>query len=265
MVCLDGFSQRSDIGLCLTPRFIKEAVSNQRHAAALLFAEQLHADAHRVKHANQIEPQLWVVVVHVTAVKERHLFSILRLLRGDPLIAATEAAEGVFWQAAAMVDFQRGVQQLAYRLQAGGGVDDGRKRRGKRTHQIGMAENRIAQAGFLLAIVGARALDNIADFHIGRAGHFAALAVDAVLERFIVQRAVFTPQAFAIWPRLFWPRIARVDAAHRADGGAHGTFDAVFKTLLVHASPPARPMICLAACRAVAAQTPPPQPWAIGS
>ncbi len=66
-----------------------------------------------------------------------------------------------------------------------------------------MAENRIAQVRVLLAIVGARALDNIADFHIGRAGHFAALAVDAVLERFIVQRAVFTPQAFAIRPRLF--------------------------------------------------------------
>ena len=167
--------------------------------------------------------------------EEGDLPGILRLAFGDALIAATESAEGIFGQAAAMVDFQRRIQQLAYRFQAGGGVNDGGKRRGQRTHQVGVAEDGIAQSRFRVAIIGAGALYNVANFDIGWARHFTALTVNAVFQRIIVQSAVFTPQTFTVRPGLFRPRIAWIDAAHRTNGGADGAFNAVFETLLAHA------------------------------
>ncbi len=123
-----------------------------------------------------------------------------------------------------------------------------------------MAEDGVAQGRLLLAVLCPGALNDIANFHIRRAGDLAALAVNAVLQRLVVQRAILQTQAFAVRPRLFRAGIARIDPTYRAGGGTDRALNAAFKTGIVHGRPPARAWICLAACSAVTAQTPPPQP-----
>lgn len=123
-----------------------------------------------------------------------------------------------------------------------------------------MAKDGVAQGRLLLAVLCPGALNDIANFHIRRAGDLAALAVNAVLQRLVVQRAILQTQAFAVRPRLFRARIARIDPTYRAGGGTDRALNAAFKTGIVHGRPPARAWICLAACSAVTAQTPPPQP-----
>ena len=164
-----------------------------------------------------------------------------------------------------MVNLQRGIQQLAHRLESGRGIHQRGKRRRDAAHQIGVAQNRVPQRRLLRAVARPGALNNIADFHIRRAGDFAAFAVDAVFQRFIVQLAVLQAQALAVRPGLFRPGIAWVHAADRADGGTHRAFDAAFKTGVVHCSASVRWLICSATYSAVTAQTPPPHPWAMGS
>lgn len=66
-----------------------------------------------------------------------------------------------------------------------------------------MAEDGVAQGRLLLAVLCPGALNDIANFHIRRAGDLAALAVNAVLQRLVVQRAILQTQAFAVRPRLF--------------------------------------------------------------
>ncbi len=71
-----------------------------------------------------------------------------------------------------------------------------------------MAEDGVAQGRLLLAVLCPGALNDIANFHIRRAGDLAALAVNAVLQRLVVQRAILQTQAFAVRPRLFRAGIA---------------------------------------------------------
>ncbi len=91
----------------------------------------------------------------------------------------------------------------------------------------------VAQRRLALGEVGAGALNDVADFDVGRAGHFTALAIGAVFQRFVVQRRIFQPQPLAVRPRLFWPRIERVHFGDRAVGGADGAFDAAFKAVVL--------------------------------
>ena len=107
-----------------------------------------------------------------------------------------------------MVNLQRGIQQLAHRLESGRGIHQRGKRRRDAAHQIGVAQNRVPQRRLLRAVARPGALNNIADFHIRRAGDFAAFAVDAVFQRFIVQLAVLQAQALAVRPGLFRPGIS---------------------------------------------------------
>lgn len=58
-----------------------------------------------------------------------------------------------------------------------------------------MAEDGVAQGRLLLAVLCPGALNDIANFHIRRAGDLAALAVNAVLQRLVVQRAILQTQA----------------------------------------------------------------------
>lgn len=123
-----------------------------------------------------------------------------------------------------------------------------------------MAEDGIAQGRLLRAIARPGALDDIADFHIRRAGDFTTFAVDTVFQRLVVQLTVLQTQTLAVRPGLFRSGIARVHAADRADGRANRAFNAAFKTGIVHFSASARWLICSATYSAVTAQTPPPHP-----
>ena len=98
--------------------------------------------------------------------KEGHLLGVLRLLASQLSIRAAKGAEAIFGQRAAVIDFERGIQYPTYRHQSGGGVYQRSKRRGEGAHQIGVAEDGIAQRGLLPAVFHARPLDNIADFDV---------------------------------------------------------------------------------------------------
>ncbi len=123
-----------------------------------------------------------------------------------------------------------------------------------------MAEDSIAQGRLLRAVARAGTLNDVTNFDVRRAGHFAAFAVDAVFQRIVVQRTVFQAQTFTVRPGLFRTRVARVYAANRADRGADGAFNTAFKSGVVHCSASMRWIICSATWSAVTAQTPPPQP-----
>ena len=98
--------------------------------------------------------------------KKRHLFGVLRLLSRQLTIRAAKGAKTIFRQRAAVIDFKRGIEESPYRLQPGGGVHQRGKWRGEGAHQVGVAEDRIAQRGLLSAVLHARPLDNIADFDV---------------------------------------------------------------------------------------------------
>ena len=206
-----------------------------------------------------------MVVVHVAAVEEGDLLRELRLFCRHGFKPAAEGAVRIFRQTAVMVDFERRIQQPAHRLQGGGGIDDRRERRREATHQIGVAQYRVTQRRFLRTVAGAGALDDIAYFHVRRAGNFAAFAVDAVFQRLVVERAILQAQTLPVGTGLFRAGIARIDAADRANRGADRAFDTAFKLGVVHCAPSLRWIICSATCSAVTAQTPPPQPCATGS
>ena len=146
----------------------------------------------------------------------------------------------IFRQTAVVVDFERRIQQPAYRLQGGGGIDDRCERRRKAAHQIGVAQYRVTQRRFLRTVAGAGALDDIANFHVRRTGDFAAFAVDAVFQRLVVERAVLQAQALPVGTRLLRAGIARIDAADRANRGADRAFDTVFKSGVIHFAPSRR-------------------------
>ncbi len=121
-----------------------------------------------------------MIVIHVAAVEKRHLLGKLRLCCGEARVAAAKSAKGIFRQGAVVVNLEGAIEKLTHGLKNGGGVDDRGEGRRERAHQVGMAKDGIADTRLLLAIVGAGALDNIANFHIRWAGDLAAFAVDAV-------------------------------------------------------------------------------------
>ncbi|CSF09754.1 Uncharacterised protein [Shigella sonnei] len=107
-----------------------------------------------------------------------------------------------------------------------------------------MTQHKITQRRARGVIFCPRALDNIANLHIGRAGDFTTFAVDAIFQRLVIQCAIFQTQTLAIRPGLFWPWITGIHPAHRAGGGADGALNAVFEAGVVHCWPPARWAIC---------------------
>ncbi|MNZ91370.1 hypothetical protein D3C78_1103520 [compost metagenome] len=259
--------QRFGVHFGLFPGLGDKTVGDQRYAAAFLPLEQLHADIHRIEHLDQILAQLRMVVINEAAVEERDLLGItplgLRLLT----VPAAEGTERVFGQFAAMVNLQRLVEQGTHRLKPGSGINNRRKWRRQRAHEIGMAEDSVTQRGLALGKVGAGALNDVADFDVGRAGHLTAFAVGAILQRLIIQRRILQSQALAVRPRLFWPRIERIHLGHRTIGGTDGTFDAILKTVVfmqAHGRSSCA-AICCATYSAPISETPAPQPCCRGS
>ncbi len=160
--------------------------------------------------------------------KESHLFAVLLLTGGELAVSAAEGAETIFRQRTPVIDVERRVERDGAPVLGGGGVDQGGKgveRVPIRSVWLRMASRRV---GFCWPYC-ARAVNDIANFHIRRAGDPAALAVNAVLQRLVVQRAILQTQAFAVRPRLFRARIARIDPTYRAGGGTDRALNAAFK------------------------------------
>ncbi len=225
----DRLADRSDIDLRLPFGLIYQSVGDQRHAAALLLFQQLHADAQRVHHPHEILAQRRVVVVDVAAVEIAHLFGESRLRLALLAHPPLERAEGVFGEGAAMIDAHDLIHDHLHGFEPHRGVDDRRQRRRERSHQIGVGEHELAQSRPLLAVLDARELDDVADTHVRRAGHFAAFAVEAVFERLVVEAGLFQAQAFAVGPRLLRPRKERIGSRRGAIDRADSTFDALLE------------------------------------
>jgi len=141
----DRLADRSDIDLRLPFGLIYQSVGDQRHAAALLLFQQLHADAQRVHHPHEILAQRRVVVVDVAAVEIAHLFGESRLRLALLAHPPLERAESVFGEGTAMIDAHDLIHDHLHGFEPHRGVDDRRQRRRERSHQIGVGEHELAQ------------------------------------------------------------------------------------------------------------------------
>ena len=211
---------------------VHEAVGNQRHAAALLPLQQLHAYVHGVEHLHQLLAELRVVVVDVAAVEIGYLALILGLGGLLLLVPAAEGALGIFGQVTVGGDPQRLVQHQLHGLEAGGEVDHGGHQGGHAAHQVGVGEHELADPGFEAAVLVFGLGDDVADAHAAWAGDFTALAVGTVFEGAVEQLRALDPQPLAIRARLFGAGVGRVGLGHRAVGGADGAFDALIESLV---------------------------------
>ena len=131
-----------------------------------------------------------------------------------------------------MVYFHHPVQHRLGGLQPQGKIHHRGKRRGKRSHQIGIRQHEITHGGFFLAILDTRRLDNIPDAHIRGTSHLAALAIDAVFQRFIIKIGLFQPQALPVRTRLFRSREIGIRSRNRTIHRAHGALDTLFKIVI---------------------------------
>ncbi len=100
LVAQQGVLHLLDIKGCLLLGLVHEAVGNERHAAALLSLQQLHAYVHGVEHLHQLLAKLRVVVVDIAAVEVCDLALITGLGRLLLFVPAAEGALGVFGQIA---------------------------------------------------------------------------------------------------------------------------------------------------------------------
>ncbi|MNO77274.1 hypothetical protein D3C76_683770 [compost metagenome] len=193
LVAEQGVLQLLDVEGRLLLGLVHEAVGNQRHAAALLPLQQLHADVHGVEHLHQLLAELRVVVVDVTAVEIGYLTFEAGLTGFLFLVPAAEGALRILGQIAVGGDPQRLVQYQLHRLEACGEVDHRGHQGRHAAHQIRVGEHELAYSRFEAAVLVLGLGDDVADAHPARAGHFAALAVGAVLEGAVKELGVLDP------------------------------------------------------------------------
>ena len=155
-----------------------------------------------------------------------------RLFRGCvALEPAFKALGGVFREGAVLVDGHGRVQDRLGRAEAGHAVDERGERTGERAHEIGAGEDPVAELGLGLGILDAGGLDDVGDIHAGRAGDLAALAVEAVFQRFIEEVRVFQAEAFPVRTGLFRAGIAGIGRNDRAIGGTDRALHALFEVV----------------------------------
>ena len=232
LVAEQGVLQLFDVEGRLLLGLVHEAVGNQRHTAALLPLQQLDADVHGVEHLHQLLAELRMVVVDVAAVEVGDLALEAGLTRFLLLVPAAEGALGVFGQVTVGGDPQRLVQHQLHRLEAGGEVDHRGHQGGHAAHQIGVGEHELADPRLEAAVLVLGLGDDVADAHPARAGHFAALAVSAVLEGAVKELRALDAQPLPIRACLLGAGVGRIGLGHRAVGGTDGAFDALIESLV---------------------------------
>ena len=224
---LHGFPQYGHIVVGMGGGFLGHLVGDEGYAAAFLLLQQLYAHAQGIEHLHQVFSQLGVVVVHVAAVEIRHLLGEGRLLLTLTLEPEFKAASAVFGEGAVPVHGQEGVHGRFGDAHARDQVGDGGHRPYHLAHEIRRGQDAVPQfdGGAVVAETGA--LDKIGHFYPGRAGHLAALAIEAVLEGGVEEGGVFEAQPFSVRAGLLGTRIEWIHfqhgAVHRTDG-AFGTF-----------------------------------------
>ena len=110
------------------------------------------------------------------------------------------------------------------------------ERSGQRSHLVRAREHHIAQLGGVGAVFDAGALDKVGNLDSGGTGHFAALAVEAILKGIVEENAVLEAVPLAVGPRLLRAAVSWVVGHHRADGLADRTLLALFEIACTYVS-----------------------------
>ena len=142
-----------------------------------------------------------------------------------PPVPGLESFGGVFRERAAVVDLQHLVHDEFHGAQAECEIHQRGHRRGHGAHGVGVGEHRVAQRRSSFGIFYPGRLYDVADLHIVGACHLAALAVEAVFQRLIVEIRAFEAVALAVRTGLFRPRVVGVDGRDRTIDRAYGAFD----------------------------------------
>ena len=115
--------------------------------------------------------------------------------------------------------------------EGGGSVHNGRERAGELAHEIRVRQHDVAELGLRVVVLDAGGLDNVRHFHAGRAHDFAALAVQAVLERLVEEVRILEAEPLSVGAGLFGAGVARVHRHDRAIGRADGAFHAFLEIM----------------------------------
>ena len=101
-----------------------------------------------------------------------------------------------------------------------------------------MGKCKFPKSGLDCAVVQTGFLYDVANFHIGRAGDFAPLAVEAVFKCLIVEGRVLEAVPLPIGAGLFGTGKVRIYSQHRtvhgADRAFHTLFEIVFACIVFH-------------------------------
>ena len=146
----------------------------------------MHSIAYCIKHAYHIFAQLREIIVDVTAVEKTYMLLVI-ILRSHRILfePALECLGRILREHTVMVYLQDSVHYHFHRLQRQCGIHNGSKGRCHGSYEIRICQHNIAQCRFLLAVFDTRQLDNVANLHIRRAGHFTAFTVQTIFQRLI--------------------------------------------------------------------------------
>ena len=233
-VTLDCRTDRLHIRASLTLGLRVEAVRYESHAAALLLIQKPHAVTQRIHYTDHILAQLRVIVIDVAAVEIRDLTLERRLLlRRVTTVPRLERPVRILREDTAVVDTHHLVHDHTHGLGRHGRIHHRRQRRGKRTHEIGVGEDVVADRGVVFgAVLDTRRLYDVAYAHVRRAGNLTPLAVETVLQRAVEEVGLLQTQALAVGAGLLGARIVgihrRYGTIDRTDGALDALFEIVF-------------------------------------
>ena len=173
-----------------------------------------------------------MVIVHIAAVEICHKPVERSLVL--PAEPAYEFLAGILREGPVPVYRQDSVHDCLDRPQGQDSIDYGSYRAGNGAHQVGGSECPVAQATQSLfpglrTVFDACGLYHVAYMHVRRAGHLAALAVQAVFQCIVEECRILEPVPFSVRAGLLWAGIVRIHFHHRAYQRAQITLQALFQ------------------------------------
>ncbi len=133
-----------------------------------------------------------------------------------------------------LVDTHHLVEHDLHWLEVQHSVDNRGERSGHGAYKVGRREHLVAERGLLLAVVQTGRLNDVADAHVGWAGHFTSLAVQAVFQSLVVVEGLLQSVAFAVGTGLFRSRKVGIDRRHGAVYRADCTLYTVLEVVVAY-------------------------------
>ena len=126
------------------------------------------------------------------------------------------------------------IHHRLHRLEGEGGVHKRCNRSSHAAHKVGAGEHGVAEHVMALAHFQLCGLDDVAYLHSRRAGHLAALAVEAVLESILIKNRVLQTVALTVWSGLLRSGIELVIGQYGTNRGADCTLLALFEIMCAY-------------------------------